>query len=224
MKSDGELIQRWWLQPDHPDIHSNTHTQPFNGLLSRRPGGPVPEETFTHSHPSWSPDILCQLPPFAMIHSILFVQFTCLTVFFDIISPGPLWSSSSSWTLYYLLFVKNGKIFSPTSSLLQLFVRGQMLRCAVSFVLSYLPTLQLSTLCVNCNVFLTDTQSAGSFGSVEGLASMTKWMTLAHHHWLWSGNTNCLVSLSSTDHAVWFKQSYYYCCTCLMASFPEQPG
>jgi len=102
-----------------------------------------------------------------------------------------------------------------------------MLQCAVSFVLSNLPTLRLSTLCVNCsstlfltdcNVFLTDTQSAGSFGSVEeGLLSMTKWVTPAHHHWLWTGNTNCLVSLSSMDHAVWFKQRYYYCYTRLTA-------
>jgi len=32
-----------------------------------------------------------------MIHCILFVQFTCLTVLFNNISPGPLWS----WTLRY---------------------------------------------------------------------------------------------------------------------------
>ena len=34
-----------------------------------------------------------------MIHSILFVQFTCLTVLFDDLSRGPLWS----WTLYFIL-------------------------------------------------------------------------------------------------------------------------
>ena len=45
------------------------------------PGRLVPEETFTHSHPSWSPDILYQLPPSTTIHSILFVQFMCLTVY-----------------------------------------------------------------------------------------------------------------------------------------------
>jgi len=43
-------------------------------------GQPVPEEIFTDSHPSWSSTILYQLPPSTMIHSILCVQYTCLTV------------------------------------------------------------------------------------------------------------------------------------------------
>ena len=47
--------------------------------------------------------ILYQLPPFTTIHSILFVQFTCLTVLFDNLAPGPLWSSCISWTLYFIL-------------------------------------------------------------------------------------------------------------------------
>ena len=83
---------------------SNTYTthNSFNGLLSGTTW-PVPEETFTHSCPSWSSDILYQLPPFTMIHSILFIQFTCLTVLFHNLSPGPLWSSSWSWTLYFIL-------------------------------------------------------------------------------------------------------------------------
>ena len=42
------------------------------------PGRPVPEETLTHSHPTWSSDILYHLPPFTTIHGILFVHFTCL--------------------------------------------------------------------------------------------------------------------------------------------------
>ena len=53
-------------------------------------------------HPSWSSDILYQLPPFTMIRSILCVQFTCLTVLFDNLSPGPLWSSCWSWALYFI--------------------------------------------------------------------------------------------------------------------------
>ena len=61
------------------------------------------QKELTHSHPSWSSDILYQLPPFTMIHSILCVQFTCLTMLYDNLSPGPLWSSSWSWTLYFLL-------------------------------------------------------------------------------------------------------------------------
>jgi len=37
--------------------HHNTHTQPFYGsvdFVRDNPGEPVPEETFTHSHSSWS--------------------------------------------------------------------------------------------------------------------------------------------------------------------------
>ena len=86
------------------DKLSNTTTittiqRPF---VHNYPGGPVPEETFTHSHPSWSSDILYQLPP-STIHSILLVQLTCLTVLFHNLSPGPLWSSSWSWTIYFIL-------------------------------------------------------------------------------------------------------------------------
>jgi len=66
--------------------HAHTHAQLFNSLwyiLVDYPGRPVPEETLTHSHPSWSSDILYQLPPFTTIHSILCVQFTSLTVLCD---------------------------------------------------------------------------------------------------------------------------------------------
>ena len=37
------------------------------------PGRPVPEETLTHSHPSWSSDILYQLPPFTTIQCSVYV-------------------------------------------------------------------------------------------------------------------------------------------------------
>ena len=81
--------------------HINSHTQPFNGRWSTW-GGRY-QKKLTHSHPSWSSDILYQLPPFTTIHSILSVQFTCLTVLFDNPSPGFLWSSSWSWSLYFIL-------------------------------------------------------------------------------------------------------------------------
>ena len=38
-----------------------------------------------------------------MIHGILFVQFTSLTVLSDNLSPDPLWSSPWSWTLSFIL-------------------------------------------------------------------------------------------------------------------------
>jgi len=89
----------------HRDKYLNlidTHTTVWWPFVWDYPGGPVPEETFTHSHPSWSSDILYQLPPCTTIHSILLVQFTCLTVLFHNLSPRPLWSSSWSWALYFI--------------------------------------------------------------------------------------------------------------------------
>jgi len=64
--------------------HTHTHTQPFYGCLDfvrDNPDELVPEETFTHSHLSWSSIIPYLLPPSITIHGILSVQFTCLTVY-----------------------------------------------------------------------------------------------------------------------------------------------
>ena len=88
----------------HTHMHINTHIQqPFNGEWSGTTRVGRYQKKLTHSHPSWSSDILYQLPLFTMIHSILCVQFTCLTVLFDNLSPGPLWSSSWPWTLNFIL-------------------------------------------------------------------------------------------------------------------------
>ena len=56
-------------------------------------------------------NIVYQLPPSTTIHSILFVQFMCLTVLFHNLSPFPLWSSFSTGTLYFILH--NPYISSP---------------------------------------------------------------------------------------------------------------
>jgi len=67
-----------------------TNTQPVNSPLVRDYlGRPVPEETFIHSHPSWSPDILYQLTPSTTIHSILFIglSFEC-TVYIKLSASG----------------------------------------------------------------------------------------------------------------------------------------
>jgi len=80
--------------------------QTFYGSLDfvwNNPGKSVPEETFTHSHLSWSSIIPYLLPPFFTIHSILYVQFTCLTVFFRNLSPSFLWSTSWPGTLHFIL-------------------------------------------------------------------------------------------------------------------------
>ena len=76
-------------------------------------GEPVPEETFTNSHLSWSSTILYKLSLSTTIYSILPVQFTCLTVFLNNLSPSP---------LCYLLFwnppLHTPYISSPNHSLL----------------------------------------------------------------------------------------------------------
>ena len=43
--------------------HTHTHNR-LTAFCRDNPGRLVPEETFTHSHPSWSSDILYKLPPF----------------------------------------------------------------------------------------------------------------------------------------------------------------
>ena len=64
-----------------------THTQPFYGSLDFVRDNPdEPEETFTHSHLSWSSDIAYLLSPSITIHGILSVQLTRLTVFSTILS------------------------------------------------------------------------------------------------------------------------------------------
>ena len=47
----------------------HTHTQPFNGRWSGTTWVGWYQKKLTHSHPSWSSDILYQLPAFTMIHS-----------------------------------------------------------------------------------------------------------------------------------------------------------
>jgi len=66
------------------------------------PGEPVPEETFTHS------PILIIIQPLSAssiysIHSILPVQFTCLTNFLHNLFPSPLWSTCWSGALHLIL-------------------------------------------------------------------------------------------------------------------------
>jgi len=71
------------------------------------PGEPVPEETFTHSHLSWSLTILYQLPP----------SLTRLTVFLHNFYPSPLWSTSWSCTLHFIFhtFLQSLSSFCNTS-------------------------------------------------------------------------------------------------------------
>ena len=128
------------LNPDWFHL-THTHTTVKRPLVRDNPGRPVPEETLTHSHPSWSLDILYQLPPFTTIHSILCVQFTCLTVLFDNLSPGPLWSSSWSWTLYFILHA----FLHPISIIFSQHMPNQhSLFCCNTSAMSSIPSLSLT--------------------------------------------------------------------------------
>jgi len=78
-------------------LHTHTHTHNrFMTLhfVRDNPGGPVPEETFTHSHRLWSSIVPYLLHPSNTIYGILPVQFTCLTVFFHNLCPSFLWTTS----------------------------------------------------------------------------------------------------------------------------------
>ena len=83
--------------------HRNNNNH-LTAVCPGQPGRPVPEETFTRSHPSWSTYFLYHLSPFAVVHGILFIQLTCLTVLSNNHVPGPLWSSPWSWTLNFILY------------------------------------------------------------------------------------------------------------------------
>jgi len=61
------------------------------------------KHSLTHIHPDHRTSFINFRHLFTTIHSILFVQFTCLTVLFDHFCPRPLWSSSWSWTLNFIL-------------------------------------------------------------------------------------------------------------------------
>jgi len=86
-----------------PLVYNKNNNQFYRPFVQDYTGEPVPEETFAHSHLSWSSAILCQLSPSAMIHSILPVQFTCLSVFLHNLFPSPVWSPSWSVTLHFVL-------------------------------------------------------------------------------------------------------------------------
>jgi len=95
-----------WPSCKRSAYSTHIHTQVFYGSLDfvqDNPGELVPEETFTHSHLSWSSVVPYMLHPSNTIQGILSVQFTCLTVFFHNLCPSFLWSTSWSGTLHFIL-------------------------------------------------------------------------------------------------------------------------
>ena len=102
------FIPRW----DIIRTHAHTHTQPFYGsvdFVRDNLGEPVPEETFAHSHSSWSSTVPNLFHPSNTIHGILPLQFTCLTVVFHNLSPSFLWSTSWPGTLHLISTKKQQK-------------------------------------------------------------------------------------------------------------------
>ena len=83
--------------------------KPFYGALS---GTTRYQKKHSSTHLSWSSTFPYQLLPSTMIHSILPLQFTCLTVFLHNLSPSPLWSTSWSGALHFTLHI----CFSPNPS------------------------------------------------------------------------------------------------------------
>ena len=109
------------------------------------PGKPVPEETFTHSHLSWSSIIHYLLPPSIMIHGILPVQFTCLTVFWHNLCPCFLWSTSWPGTLHFALHTF---LYPITVFFLQHMPIPPQRICCSTEMMSSNPTLSLSPLLI----------------------------------------------------------------------------
>jgi len=101
------------------------------------PDEPVSEETFKHSHLSWSSIILYQPPP--TIHSILPVQFACLTVFLHNFSPSPLWSGTIHFTLHTFIHQSLSSFHSTCPYYRNLF-------CCSTETVSSIPSLSLNSL------------------------------------------------------------------------------
>jgi len=98
------ILDSWTKQVmNHNWIPPTTTITVLGPFVRNYPREPVPEETYTHSHLSWSSTILYQLPPSTTIHSILPVQWTSLKVVLHNLSLSPLWSTSWSGTLHFIL-------------------------------------------------------------------------------------------------------------------------
>jgi len=90
----------------HTHTHTHTHTQPFYGsmdFLRDNPGEPVPEETFTHSHLSWSTIVPYLLHPSTTIHGILPTRVTIFsTISLQVFYGQPLGlAPSTSYSIHF---------------------------------------------------------------------------------------------------------------------------
>ena len=81
-----------------------THTQPFNGLWSRttRVGRYQKKHSPTHTHPDHQTSFIIFFHLQRSMASSLFILRAWQVLSYNL-SPGPLWSSSWSWTLNFIL-------------------------------------------------------------------------------------------------------------------------
>jgi len=124
---------------------THTYTQLFYGSVDffrDKPGESVPEETFTHSRLSWSSIVPNLLHLSTMIHGILPVQSTCLTVFDHNLSPTFLWSTSWPGNLHYFIL----HIFlHPRIVFFSQHMHGNLFLCTTK-IMSSNPSLSLNPL------------------------------------------------------------------------------
>ena len=171
------IAVQWWMSTLYllftNKVHTHNHLMAF---VRDNQGRPVPEKTLTHSHPTWSSDILYHLPPFTTIHGILFVHFTCLTILLDNLSPGlPL--GLGPWTSYSIHFFTqlSSSFFSTCPYQLSPF-------CCKTSAMSSIPSLSLSSLLgslsfsltphIHLTILISARWSATTFSVLTGQASL----------------------------------------------------
>ena len=127
------------LAPPKSGNNNNSNKNRFTALFQDYPGESVPEETITHP-PSCSLSNLYQLLPSTVIHSILFVQITCLAIFLHNLFPCPIWSASWSGALHLIFHT----FLHPTSVF---FFAAHARTIATCFaVVSSIPSFSLNSL------------------------------------------------------------------------------
>jgi len=112
------LFKNWticWSKAPFLTVSFTTTTTVLTAILSGTTWVSQYQKKHSPTHLFWSSSNLYQLLPSTAIHSILLVQFTCLTVFLHNFSPSPLWSTSWSWALHLILHTY---ISSPNQYLL----------------------------------------------------------------------------------------------------------
>jgi len=123
-----------------------THTNPYNHLTALCLGLPGLASTRRNIHPL-TPVLIFKHP--LSTSFIYYDQYTWLTVLFHNLSPGPLWSSSWSGTLYFMLytFFHQIIIFLFTTHAITMF-------CCSTEIMSSIPNISFSSLLGNLSLTL----------------------------------------------------------------------